>query len=455
MIRFIEKCIEEFNLAEYGMDILKGIIIAVITAGVAKLFTDRYLKKYKFVKRLVKHGFECFASDKNISEREYKKIFSNVDTIKLLFVTGIGFFTKESHQRMIKEALKRGAKIQILLARKNNQFLKDIYQLECNNFNRSFDDDLNLEVETVHNILESINKESDNKIEVRYYSTEYRLPLVIASFKKKNKEITKAWLNITLPPEKASKHLLLEMKYESDDLQDKDENFIGIVVAHFDSIWKLSKTYDDSTEQYWNRKYEEALHSTLKTNKCLILVSAQHPLINGVEPNDEFKNRLDAAIELHNKLKSEGKEVKIYVPGSVHKANGIVDDISLSEAGKRYLLKHSINEEDIYADEMNIKYKKDKGVYNSADECYVAAKIFKDEHFEKLYCFCSPFQVSKNQLFLLENGVLGNIYSIPSNNYFHNPYFEFSEIIPDVLFYDHSWQDNSFYGNKSRNERKP
>lgn len=65
--------------------------------------------------------------------------------------------------------------------------------------------------------------------------------------------------------------------------------------------------------------------------------------------------RLDMAINLYHEYK-QNEPVNIYVPGSVHKHNGISDKISLSEAGKMYLINKNVTKEDIFfAEEINIK----------------------------------------------------------------------------------------------------
>lgn len=59
----------------------------------------------------------------------------------------------------------------------------------------------------------------------------------------------------------------------------------------------------------WKDYYEKALahtHNVLYDNNktgILIEVSAQHPLVNGQEPNEEYKARLDKAIELYYLMK--------------------------------------------------------------------------------------------------------------------------------------------------------
>ena len=135
-----------------------------------------------------------------------------------------------------------------------------------------------------------------------------------------------------------------------------------------------TKLYD-----IWKEKYAiaKANMAQKKNNQgILIEVAAQHPLIHGEMPNEEFEKRLLLASEIYAEKIRENQKVWIYVPGSLHMDNGIPDKVSLSEAGKKYLIEKGIQEKVIFADEMNVKYKGDAGVYNSTDECYVAGKLF-------------------------------------------------------------------------------
>lgn len=45
------------------------------------------------------------------------------------------------------------------------------------------------------------------------------------------------------------------------------------------------------------------------------------------------------------------------------------------------------------------------GVYNTADECFVASKIFFDDSFNRIISICSLYQAYKVFLFFLANGI--------------------------------------------------
>ena len=130
----------------------------------------------------------------------------------------------------------------------------------------------------------------------------------------------------------------------------------------------------------------------------LIEVAAQHPLVEGMYPNAEFSARLDAAADRYRLECMNGYTVKIYVPGSRHMCNGIPDNISLSQAGSRYLESVGIPSCDIYGDEANQRFKGDSGVFNSSDECYVATCLFNELGFGRIASYCSPAQLMRKAL---------------------------------------------------------
>jgi len=208
----------------------------------------------------------------------------------------------------------------------------------------------------------------------------------------------------------------------------------------------------------WINKQEAAKKFMLSrtSNKTLIEVAAQHPLVDGLYPNEEFAKRLDKAIELYNIELQNNREIEIYVPGSLHMYNGVADKISLSEAGKNYLIKKGISKEIIRGTDINNKYKGNFGCYNSADECYVAAQYFKDNDFGKLISVCSPAQMYRKTLFYIQFGVYPMNYSVPTENSFHNYIKEMFCEIPCVLLEDHTWQGlKSKHAVNMRKERNP
>ena len=164
-------------------------------------------------------------------------------------------------------------------------------------------------------------------------------------------------------------------------------------------------------------------------NMVLIEIAAQHPLIDKRYPNEEFKARLIKGIELYQSFNDSNLETKIYIPGSVH----FDYLVSLSEAGKQFLIKQGIPEKDIYGDAENIKYTKGRGVFNSTDECFVASEIFKSDAFKKLYCVCSPAQLERKALSYLRFGCLPKFVSVSCDDMYHSFVDEAFIGIPSML----------------------
>lgn len=105
--------------------------------------------------------------------------------------------------------------------------------------------DIKDETDKVYSIIQDIKKNVPNsKIEVRYFSTEYRMPIVIADYKKKNQ--THAYLNITFPPARSKEHILLSGVAPSSELEeDETENIVKFMNDHFESVWENSSQSKD------------------------------------------------------------------------------------------------------------------------------------------------------------------------------------------------------------------
>lgn len=196
----------------------------------------------------------------------------------------------------------------------------------------------------------------------------------------------------------------------------------------------------------WLDKYEKALSAMEAARKSgngvLIEVAAQHPLKDGLYPAEEFQARLDLGIMLYKEL-SNNQVVKFYIPGSQHQENGKADLVSLSEAGKNYLISKGVSQENIFADDANYEIMGEKGVYNSTDECYVSCKLFEKYNFKELHLVCSPNQMMRKMLCYIDFGYFPNIHTASYNKMYHNPINEIFECIPKVLENNQKAQDET------------
>ncbi|WP_316763081.1 hypothetical protein [Streptomyces herbicida] len=192
------------------------------------------------------------------------------------------------------------------------------------------------------------------------------------------------------------------------------------------------------------------------TPRVLIEVAAQHPLVGGVHPNEEFEARLNRGYELYTQFLESGQEVELYVPGSRHMFHGHPDKISLSAAGTTYLVARGIPAAHVHGDDLNHRYKGDDGVYNSADECFVAASHFKDANFGTLVSVLSPGQLHRKMLHYIHFGVLPLAYTAPTVSAFHDYVHEALVELPHVLYDDPGLQaPDSAKANRLRARRRP
>ncbi|MFD8322262.1 hypothetical protein [Kitasatospora purpeofusca] len=188
----------------------------------------------------------------------------------------------------------------------------------------------------------------------------------------------------------------------------------------------------------------------------LIEVAAQHPLVDGATPGEEFTARLRRGHELFQEYLKAGRPVEIYVPGSRHRHLGVEDRNSLSRAGGEFLEKLGVPPTAVHGDDLNERYKGDAGVYGSADECFVAASYFKDGGFGTLVSVCSPAQMMRKTLHYLQFGVHPLNHTAPTPEGHHDFLYELLVAVPDVLGTDDTLQSADSDGaERLRADRRP
>lgn len=173
-----------------------------------------------------------------------------------------------------------------------------------------------------------------------------------------------------------------------------------------------------NVDQWKEKEMEAKFKSKGRRNlykKILVEVAAQHPLKEGKFPGEEYAKRLDISCELM------GEDVYIYLPGSLH----VPDEISLSEAGKEYLLKKGVPEDRLIITEDE--------VYNSTDECKVASRILVENEFAELICICSPAQLMRKALSYISFGVYPSFRIASCEELFHSYVEEAIRNIPILL----------------------
>ena len=447
----------EERLISLLFDIIKGLSVASITALFAFWFTKRYFSKITFANSLSKTGVNSFTI-KQPSDNQLWKMFDGATVVRIIFVSGKTFFIKK--RQMIEKAAKNGTRFEILLATKNSPFLSEIEEMERSKNYREKGKFITDELEEVENIFKEIIENDPSladKFEIRHFNDGYRMPLILSEreYEKNHYRnfVRDCLLYISLPPYQ-TKHMSAILKLHADTAKyDEDDfNMIEMAREHFISLWERESDY----EHWQGRKQiaKDNMEKCAENSGVLIEVAAQHPLKEGKYPAAEFSARLDAAIELYLKMKADKKFVKIYVPGSVHHFNGISDEISLSEAGKNYLIEKGVDSADIFADEMNEKYMKDDGVYNSADECRVASQIFFDDKYCKLISVCSATQFMRKKFLYLEFGIIADFVPIAENDKYHDVVDEFFLSLTNVVYDDHAWDKDSFHYKRTRKDRK-
>lgn len=440
-------------------------------------------KEYENINKYCEeYGISVFRN----SSRSSTEIISRVRGCKTLYIvstTGSSLIANLSSE-FIPAALAQGTDIVVLIPNRYSSYVNDVAEVESPQqtdkhrirFAREFEG-------VVYNLKECIRRARRNDpsgkggIYIGCTHNLLRQTVTLAEFDDR----LWGWMSITMPP-KRTVDGTPSFEFSGEKNQKNKKSMAGIVYEHVISMRDVAirrgnyvclEDNEDFTEfylenegaeSYWRDLYEHAKSNMLSYDgeSDLIEVAAQHPLLSSGKPAKEFAARLDKAAEVYRKLEEQGQHAVIYVPGSLHRYRKNVnapwktDPCSLSHAGVEYLKSKGIPEEDLLGEEENQRYKGELGVYNTADECYVASKIFEDGDYRRLHCVCSPNQLIRKKLFYIAFGVIPYYHTVSSENMAHDDIHELFHSIPEILSRDHTWQgEDSVNGNRTRRERNP
>jgi hypothetical protein len=432
-------------------------------------------------------GIQKLSLEGKIPPEDMEKNISNAREIKMIFTTGESFI--KGNNNYLSKAVSIGCHIKVLCADPHSEFLTDVQKSEelkigdRSAIHREYKNVL----DELHNIyMKAKNEVSDlsilGTIEVASFGTLFRSTIAVCIREDGSKW---GWLTVTLPPLKSRD--TISFTFEKPEGVEGNHVLKG-AEDHFDKIWEIAKenrsittvsdtiivrenggsranVFSKDDVKYWRERYSHAkinMRTHRRNHRVLIEVAAQHPLVNG-EPGQEFRARLDRAYELYSEFLKKDYEAEIFVPGSVHlDEDGFPENESLSNAGAKYLLtKYNLSKEAIHGEDIIRQYQADRyweGVYNTGDECYVAAQYFLsgNKSFGRLVTVCSPWQLMRKALFYINEGIIPDVYTVPTKEMYHNLIDELFEIVPYVLHTDHNYQSqNSREAKRTRVERMP
>jgi len=225
------------------LNMLKGIIDVVSTLLSAsklvgptrKIFGKKDLEKKCNAVGIIDIFQQGGNPSKNPSMMPEKLI--NANKIRIFQTTGNKFFN--TNWECIEGAIKKNeAKVSVLIADENSDFLKDVQSLEVSeegNTGRISNEEIQTEIKVVRDIIDKINERLSTKfvgreVKVRYYKTEFRLSMVLVE---STSGENWGWITLTLPPAKARNSISFEITTSKED-----DNIFNHCIRHFDEIWK-------------------------------------------------------------------------------------------------------------------------------------------------------------------------------------------------------------------------
>ena len=430
-------------------------------------------------------GIRDISLDGLIPKEALRSWLSQATDCKLFYTTGNSFVS--TYTGLLTEFAAAGGNVSMLCEMPGTAMLADIQKVEEPLYgDRSSIHQEFLQVLTELRGIQTRAKQlarggMPGRIRIGFCGTLFRSSMLICQNKASG--INNGWLTITLPPAKSRETISFAMHASPEDSH--PNNLINRALQHFDAVWVFAaqngsifspaeyvatkSTPENRTalgqREYWMQR-EQTAERTMRLRKrsrrILIETAAQHPLKDGLVPDTEFAARLDRTIRLYEEKTAQGYDVEIYVPGSVHlDFDGVPDECSLSQAGCTYLLEHGIPREVLHGEDLNDRFddrREQTGVYNSADECFVAAQYFltAEPAFGQLYCVCSPNQLMRKTLYYMQFGVIPQVVTVPVDQMFHHFLNEVYDKLPDILTNDHDCQSaDSKEAHRTRQERRP
>lgn len=224
---------------------ISGLIVGLILAITGYIFLDRNAQRISFAEKMSLYGFTNFSLERQ-SPREIARMCNQASLIKIINVSGFHFLN--ANRPYITEALNRGCEVRFLCARPDSRFLRDIEIMENNTFDSSGKRLRELSSHIGDEVCELTKEYKALGMKVRYYSSEYRLPFVLAYYPDGSK---KAWLTMTLPPYKSTHSFVLRGDEEAGRIYSSEINFMEMMETNFDAIWEYGSI---AAENYFDNK---------------------------------------------------------------------------------------------------------------------------------------------------------------------------------------------------------
>lgn len=423
----------------------------------------------------------CGISAGMVDNNKLNEKIENAKHVKIFVTTGEALF--KFHEDSFSKLLRNNGTLQVLLPNTGSEFLRDVELLEKRE-EGSLSGEFKNTISFLCKMWSDVNPtpcDTLGKIQIGCAHTMLRQTEIICIDKENENDYDDkqiwCWVTMTMPPFRASSESPSLECYTTESAESDNRSLAIMTNYSFNRAWEESKfkiELDGKQEipyfymekfhamDFWRNKLEDAKEFTRqarndnKRNGILIEIAAQHPLNPDGTPKEEFAMRLDYGYELYVEHNKKNIRCKLYVPGSIHMHEGKVDKVSLSEAGGKYLIDKGVPSEDIYGEDKNEKYRGTDGVYNSADECFVASQIWKNEGFSELLCICSPIQSMRKIAHYAAFGVFPYIYTCPCQEMFHDYVYEVFTGLPRVLYEDPYFDpQKSKFAREHRMNRKP
>ena len=240
------------DINELVLDLLKALVsavtVGVIVTTTTGIITDNFIKVQKNNQKLREFGVRKIGSGMSDTEDTRllfgrKNIKKYPDEIKIMFISGNGFFAR--YQNELYTCLKNSncsVKILLLSTDVANQSYIQRMEEMCPQ-KPSYYDQVNKEaLPILQSVIDRLEDDKKHRIQVRFYTDEYRYNFRIAIYNRKEESQGFCWLNVQ-PFNKDAAELSVGLDGAWSSTDSSPNNIYELLDIGFDQIWdKYAKT---------------------------------------------------------------------------------------------------------------------------------------------------------------------------------------------------------------------
>lgn len=180
-------------------------------------------------------GVRMASANGSLDTSSLGPLIRQANSLKIMFVSGDTFIT--AHLDNIKNCIEAGAKIQVILAKPNSDFIREIESIEGRPSEDGITPEIIGSINKLKRAVREANKTKPFKVEYGHFSTHLRVSMVIID----NKH---CHVVLNYPPKRTRESLGLRLERQ----QETEQGVVADLIGHFDAVFQEIKKTDQIYE---------------------------------------------------------------------------------------------------------------------------------------------------------------------------------------------------------------